>query len=180
MREIFGPSTGSDEGVADDANLDLEVSFESQEIPPAELVRLGIELSRLGNEQYRTIQLPLLNQVTVRGTVRIAKREQPNGVQIFWHLDPRFANSEMFGNTWTKMERNDLGKAMPTMPASYAGCGGYLAITEIDGERHQILVESRMILHEPKEWFSGSNFLRAKLPPALQENARSFRRRLAK
>jgi hypothetical protein len=35
-----------------------------------------------------------------------------------------------------------------------------------------------MLMHEPTQWFSGSNFIRSKLPLAIQEGARSFRRSL--
>jgi len=41
-----------------------------------------------------------------------------------------------------------------------------------------LLIESRMVLHELPEWFSASNFVRSKLPLAIQEGARNLRRRL--
>jgi hypothetical protein len=178
MKEIFGSSVEEKQTELVDTNQELEGTFDAPVVAAEVLQSLGIPSDLANSEQYRTVELPLLNQVKVRGTVRIEKREGPNWVQVLWLVDPRFSELEGYGGTWTKVERTDLGEAVATEPRPYSGCGGYLAITEVDPERQQLLIESRMILHEPVEWFAGSNFLRAKLPPALQENARSFRRRL--
>ncbi len=176
MREVFGPTSNSDASERD-ANDGNGSRPQTHEISPAVLEKLGIEDS-VAQEQYRHIELPLLNQVRVQGTVRIEKHEGRGWVWVVWQIDPRFAESDAYGATWTKLERTPLGEGVRTEPRPYSGCGGYMSITEIDAERKQLLIESRMILHEPVDWFAGSNFLRAKLPPALQENARDFRRRL--
>jgi len=178
MKEIFGSSVEEQRAEVVDTNAELEGALAAPAIADDVLQSLGITINHPDNEQYRTVELPFLNQVKVRGTVRIEKREGPNWVQVLWMVDPRFSESERYKATWTKMERTEVGEAVATEPRPYSGCGGYLAITELDPETQQLLIESRMILHEPVDWFAGSNFLRAKLPPALQENARSFRRRL--
>ncbi len=178
MKEIFGASVEEKRAGDVDTNAELEGAFNAPAVASDVLQSLGITINHPNTEQYRTVELPFLNQVKVRGTVRIEKREGPNWVQVLWMVDPRFSELEPYKATWTKVARTEVGEAMATEPRPYSGCGGYLAITELDPATQQLLIESRMILHEPVDWFAGSNFLRAKLPPALQENARSFRRRL--
>jgi hypothetical protein len=187
MRQIFGkPIQDSDANESEPQPGDA-----ARDVPIEELSRLGIELPDSENERYATMHLPLLNKITVRGTLRIAKREGDNWLQLYWYLDPRFAASEKYANTWTKILRNDVGMPIESEPHPYAGCGGYVCVAKIapssaealkpDASRTDpLLVESRMIMLEPSDWFAGSNALRSKLPLMLQENARDFRRHFAK
>ncbi len=148
----------------------------AQQIPAEELAKLGIEVADPAAERYSYVTLPLLNEVTVRGTLHVVQREGPGWIQIAWMMDPRFSKSQEFASSWTKVERDELGQKYETEPQPYSGCGGFLGITQLDAQQDQLLLESRMIMHEPTAWFSGSNYLRSKLPTALQENARKFRR----
>ena len=42
-----------------------------------------------------------------------------------------------------------------------------------------MFIECHMIFDEPRGWFGGANLLRSKLPLAVQEEVRNFRRRLS-
>ncbi|MEZ6136619.1 MAG: hypothetical protein R3C53_17115 [Pirellulaceae bacterium] len=184
MREIFGQASVDSGDERPDSSLtadnpDATTTPASRNVPLAELKRLGISPPS-EQERFAAIELPLLNRVTMRGTIQVQRNEGPGWVRLVWQIDPRFADSTDFGNTWTKFERNEVGMPIETEPKPYAGCGGYLQIIQIDAELQQLLVESRMVMYEPVDWFSGSNFLRSKLPTVLQENARSFRRGLTR
>lgn len=170
MERIFGRPGDSDDagGVA------------TQEVPGSVLARMGLDSSEGSPDSFAYVTLPLLNKVTVRGVIRMQRREGPKWFELAWQLEPRFARSGEFANTWTKIERNAVGKPIESAPVPYSGCAGFVSVHQIDDASHQLLIETRMVLYEPEEWFGGSNFLRSKLPISMQENARSFRRKLSK
>lgn len=66
----------------------------------------------------------------------------------------------------------------PSVNGEYQGLIGHLTMTRLGVDENQILVELRLLMREPSEWFAGSNFLRSKLPLVLQEMARDIRRSL--
>jgi hypothetical protein len=41
-----------------------------------------------------------------------------------------------------------------------------------------MFVEFHLVLSEPRDWFDGRNLFKAKLPLAMQDRVRSFRRAL--
>lgn len=177
MRGIFGESSGKNaDGEADDP------SKFGQEVPAEVLKEKGIVVDEQ-RESYALITLPLMKRVEVNGVVHIEKSEGHDWIQVVWHFDPRFsvkqdATKEDFVNTWIKFEKNSVGRNVKSLPRPYSGCGGYMTVHQLDADNNQLFVESRIIMHEPQEWFSGSQFLRSKLPLTLQENARQFRRKI--
>ncbi|MCA9180196.1 MAG: hypothetical protein KDA51_02055 [Planctomycetales bacterium] len=183
MEETFGPApidstrrdTESDRALEND-----EVRVVMRELPTVELARLGFTRQVQGDASFAYVELPLLNKVLVRGVIRIEKREREGAVELAWRLDPSFNSDEELASRWTRLERDAVGKLVEGDSFPYTGCGGWMGVYEINPEKKQLLVESQLLLREPKDWFAGSNFLRSKLPPALQENAQTFRRKLAK
>lgn len=182
MEATFGKSGG---------NADQEEAV-FEKLPVEALESRGLGSIDPEREGYAKMQITLLNKIIVRGVVHLQKREGPHWFQLFWELDPRFTNDPLaapsspppdkngLSNTWTKLVPNEVGKRLPSAPVPYRGLGGYMTVYETGRATDQLLVESRLVLYEPQEWFAGSNLLRSKLPLSLQESARSFRRRLAK
>ena len=172
MEATFGGSSG---GKGEPAVM--------RELTPAELADLGIGALDASQEGYVKMELKLLNKVVVRGVVHLEKREAEDWFQIYWDLDPklsaRTANKEL-ANTWVALTPNQVGVLEESSPLAYQGCGGYMCVYETGLGENQLLIESRMILHEPIEWFHGSYSLRSKLPTSLNESAKSFRRTLPK
>lgn len=169
MQQLFGaPGTNQDsEGVVAD-------ELESQQ-----LVDEGFSEQAASQDSFAYLELPLLNQVIVRGVIRIQKRERDGGIEFAWRLDEEFNSVEKYASRWTKLERNEVGELYEGETFPYTGFGGWLGAYELKpGESTPLLIESQMLLREPVEWFAGSNFLRSKLPLSLQENARSFRRKM--
>ena len=184
MEETFGPAP------IDSTTLDSEkrkaaasdaMRVVMRELSATELTQLGFAeqaaLTR-SNVSFAYIELPLLNKVLVRGVIRIEKRQPAGAVEFAWRLDPSFNADEKYASRWTRLERDEVGKMVEGGSFPYTACGGWMGVYEIDREEKQLLVESQLLLREPTEWFAGSNFLRSKLPLMLQENARSFRRKI--
>jgi hypothetical protein len=122
----------------------------------------------------------LLNRVIVRAVIRNQRWVTDDAVTVVWQIDPRFTGEPSHRNTWAPIERDDLGKKHEGEKHPYRGAGGYISIRQLPELDDACLVEARMVLHEPEDWFSGSNVLRSKLPIMMQESARSFRRKLMK
>ncbi len=169
MEQIFGRPNQSDnvKGVV------------TEELSPEVLRKLGFTEQAESGATYAYLELPLLNQIIVRGVICVEKRERTGAVEFFWRLDPSFNAVEKYASRWTKLERNSVGKLFEGESFAYSGCGGFMGVYELAPKTNQLLIESRLLIHEPTSWFAGSNFLRSKLPPMIQENARNFRRKLA-
>jgi hypothetical protein len=60
--------------------------------------------------------------------------------------------------------------------------GQYLKVTALvdadDKPNGKLFIEAHMVFHEPQGWFGGANLLGSKLPLAVQDNVREFRRLL--
>lgn len=173
MEQMFGRPAAT-------SQTDGSQAAVARELTDEELQQLGVMPDKEQGEAYAYLELPLLNRVIVRGVIHIQRRERPGAYEFAWQLEPAFADSEQFAGRWTELERNAVGRLVEGESHPYQGCGGFMGVYQLDEQQGQLLIESRMILHEPPEWFAGSNFLRSKLPLSMQENARSFRRKLAK
>jgi hypothetical protein len=177
MTSLFGTSSQEKE----------LLGFDPEELPTDILERAGIKKSDKDYVRYSTLRIPLMNRVVIEGTARIEKIEKDGHVIIVWQLDPKFtmdttqaesSGLAKYANRYQKVVRDELGKEVESPAVAYSGCGGYLSVSQTGLADQQLLIESRMAIHEPDEWFAGSNFLRSKFPVALQESAQSFRRKL--
>jgi hypothetical protein len=165
MKQMFGQEK---------AELDDETT-DSKEVTDQELSRLGI--NKGDNTSFVMVEIPLLEKVLARGVLQAQQSTARDILTIAIEADPRFSDR----NAWARIvgEKNATdGDWHP-----YQGAAGYLSISrlsETDGKGlgSACLIESRFVIHEPKQWFSGSNLLRSKLPLMLQESARSLRRKL--
>ncbi len=169
MQQLFGRPSSNQESAG----------VVTEELSSEELSRLGFAEPAASSDSFAYLELPLLNQVIVRGVIRIQKRQRAGAIEFAWRLDERFNSVEKYASRWTKLERNEVGKLFEGESFPYAGFGGWLGAYQLQvDEPSPLLIESQMLLREPTEWFAGSNFLRSKLPLSLQENARTFRRKL--
>lgn len=134
----------------------------------------------LDNDQvaYSRAEITLLDKIRVRGVIRTEKQSDQQGLTLAWQLEPAFDSDAELRATWSKIEKSNESEST-NEPQPYRGWGGYLRVAEVRASPGLVLVESHMLMHEPSGWFSGSNFIRSKLPIAIQEGARNFRRKLA-
>lgn len=182
MEEIFGAAPVNQAPAPEKSNAAATSDVGRvvmQEISQADLERLGLSEQAHSAASFAYIELPLLNKVLLRGVIRIEKRQREGALEFAWRFDPSFNSVEKYASRWTRLERDAVGKLIEGASLPYSGCGGWMGVYQIDVASKQLLVESQMLLREPTEWFAGSNFLRSKLPLTLQENARSFRRKIA-
>jgi hypothetical protein len=113
----------------------------------------------------------------VRGVVRAHRSRTSDALWLAWLLDPRFDTGEL-ANRWNPIEIDNLGKKELGAAHAYQGYGGYVKVTPLDEPADALFIEAHIVFHEPPAWFNTSNLLRSKMPLAIQENIRKFRRQL--
>jgi hypothetical protein len=150
-------------------------------LEPDELKERGIRLLNARNrkEQYSTMTLALLNRVQVDGVMRSVRTNSPHFILSATRMDDHFQNDKQYPNIWRHInvidEEEKLGSPQP-----YTGMAGYVLVTKLPEPAGALLVEMHFLLHDPPAWFGGRNLLRSKLPTVIQDNVRSFRRKLTK
>lgn len=150
-------------------------------LTPAELKKLDIHVLEKRNvkEQFATMNMRLLEKVQVEGVMRSVRTKMPAAVLSATRMDDRFRKDKEHPNTWRHiMPQADDEKLGPPHP--YTGMGGYVLITQLTEPKDALLIEMHFLLHEPPAWFGEYNLLRSKLPTVIQDNVRSFRRKVAK
>ncbi|KLU01335.1 putative signal peptide protein [Rhodopirellula islandica] len=173
LNSLLGVDPSADE--TEDAGAASQVS-------PEELAKLGIAPTA-ETESFGRISFPLLDRVMVEGVIHAETQRHIEGapgdfVTVAWHLDPRFENS------WSPIERDDLGKETTGDAKPYRGLGGLITATRLPAEiagtnSEATIVQARFVVHEPVDWFGGRNQLRSKLPLIIQDRVRDLRRKLA-
>jgi hypothetical protein len=170
MKQLFGEAQEMREAAG----------IQSHELASEKLDKLGIERDDLSS--FISVQQTLLERVLLRGVLHLQQTVNGDSIIVCWHLDPRFNNDDEINNAWAHVEKEIPADQIPAdnnAPAwrAFQGCGGYMRVDRLDELPGASLIEARMVLHEPSEWFHGSNRLRSKLPIMLQESARNFRRK---
>ncbi|MEO1528998.1 MAG: hypothetical protein AAFX06_26550 [Planctomycetota bacterium] len=132
---------------------------EAESLSETELSSRGID-DASGDVQYHPVNFKLLDKVKLEGVIRVESTSSAERQRLDFRVDERFENR------W-QTEQAD---------GEYRGFHGWLHTAQIEGG--VVFIEARLAFAEPTSWFRGSNFLRSKLPLALQESAREFRRRL--
>lgn len=182
MESLFGTPSNINQ-----QDHDEQIGFDPNPLPEELLTRVGIEKHDQDKVRYSGLRLPLMNRIVLLGSARIERMETESSILVAWQFDPQFAYSspdevdpgfEKFMNHYVKTQRDNLGREILSPPVPYSGCGGYVSVQSTGLQPRQMLFESRMVLHEPSEWFAGSNFLRSKFPAVLQESAQNFRRKI--
>jgi hypothetical protein len=146
-----------------------------------QLKERGIQLLKARNlkEQFSTLTMSLLEKVQVEGVTRSVRTNSPQFVLSAMRMHDRFQNDKQYPNIWRHIKvLEDEEKLGPTRP--YTGLAGYVLVTKVPEHEGALLVEMHFLLHEPHDWFGGPNLLRSKFPTVIQDNVRSFRRKLNK
>lgn len=162
---------------SDAGDVQAEEFFAAQ-ATKGQLAGWGIR-DRRDDTTYHQIRIPLLNRVVLEGWLQAQVIAGEDSILIAWLLDPRFTLTETTstGNRWSPITQPDDAKSDDAATFPYQGLAGYIHVTRLDQPAGACLVEARIAVHEPTEWFRGSNLLRSKLPLMIQESVRKFRRR---
>ena len=131
-------------------------------------------------ESYVAIDVPILDRVRLSGVGRGIRQKSDDSILGAWTLDERFADDKTSPNRWRAIERDQRGNTTLGPPTPYSGLGGYIKATRLHEPAGALLVECHVAFDEPRDWFDGKNLLRSKLPLVVQENVRTFRRKVAK
>lgn len=168
MKQMFGEEQSEAQKPDEEAK-----EMESQEVTDADLAKL--EITPDDQTSFASVGFPLLDKVQLRGVLQLQQAVENDTIVLTMAVDPRFQDR----NAWSPLSDGQR----PTDWRPYQGAAGYLSVTRLNesdgkGLSAACLLESRFVIYEPVDWFSGSNLLRSKLPLMLQESARSLRRKL--
>ena len=133
-------------------------------------------------ETYSAFSAPILEKVQLSGVNRQMVTPSDGSIVAAQELAPQFANDARYPNQWRSIQRTPTGRIALGEPHAYSGNGQYVKVTSLVDAAGKptgaLLVEAHMVFDEPQGWFGGANLLRSKLPLAVQENVREFRRLL--
>jgi len=130
-------------------------------------------------ERFVLVESSIMNRVYVRGIGHAQRSRTPESLLIAWELDTRFNSDKELAARWQPIEATPLGERRRGNARLYQGVGGYAKITPLAEPEGAMLFEVHSVLHEPEDWFQGSNFLRAKAPLIVREQVDKLRRKLA-
>ncbi|HVU87960.1 MAG TPA: hypothetical protein VHD36_11615 [Pirellulales bacterium] len=175
--DLFGQLAGAQEsGRADDADS-MARALTSEELQSRGLKPVK---NARREESYVRFDLPILNRVQLRGVGFAVREKRAHSVIAALVLDDHFRDDKQFPNSWSPLARDPQGKLTVEAAKPYSGLGGYMKMTELAEPAGALFVECHIAFDEPEAWFHGKNFLRSKLPLVVQDNVRTFRRKLSK
>lgn len=147
-------------------------------VPDPQLTKRGLKTvnppDHRASLNYYRFQVPVLDRVLVEGVARTQTKASEESHLASVTLEAAFDGDETFANRWRP------AKTDGAEPIAYSGYGAYAKATRLKGFPDAILIECHGIVHEPEGWFGGANLLGSKLPIAIQNSVRSFRRTLGK
>lgn len=147
-----------------DAKTLSESDLRQRGIDPIELTETTVA--------FYPFTAPIIDRVEVAGVLRTTLVHDDGSVTGSISLDDRFAADRDYPNQWRSLREPD------DPPRVYAGLGGYARATELKSVDGGMLIEVHGVMHEPEDWFGGANLLGSKLPLAVQDAVRDFRRAL--
>ncbi len=157
---------------------DADEAGSGEQLSAAELSARGIKPpSGQGDDDavaYHHFSVPVLKRVIVEGVVRGFSSSTAESHLAGVTLEDAFRDDPKYPNRWRHSDE-EASEAVP-----YAGYAGYAKATQLIGYDNAILIECHAVVHEPHAWFNGANLLSSKMPIAVQDTVRRFRRALAK
>jgi hypothetical protein len=139
-----------------------------------DLKKRNIDLVDEKHEGFGLIEFDFLELVRLRATGRAYWSKTDESAVIGAEIDPRFKDDKDFPNQWQSLSKQGgTQKAGPAM--SWGGGAIYLKVTKLREPAGAIFIEQHIIFAEPIGWFNGENYLRSKLPFAVQKQTRNIR-----
>jgi hypothetical protein len=175
-QDLFGALAGAQDASGDDSDHTTARALTAAELQARDLAP---EKTAEREESYLLVNVPILNRVQLRGVGFAVREKRPESIVAGIKLDERFNKGQEFSNTWSPLLRDKSGKLTEGAAKPYSGLGGYMKITQLQQPAGALFVECHIAFAEPEAWFDGKNLLRSKLPLVVQDNVRSFRRKLA-
>lgn len=176
-KNLFGELAGAQESRAGQAP-----SASVRALTGGELRARGLARRQSADfeEAYVLVDVPILDRVQLRGVGFGQREKRARSVVAAMVLDERFRDDPDFPNCWRPITRDEQGRTATGTATPHSGLGGYIKITPLQEPEGALFVECHVAFDEPEAWFGGKNLLRSKLPLVIQDNVRTFRRKLAK
>lgn len=146
-------------------------------LKPDELAQRGLKTADgpALKERYSYSTAALFDRVLLSATRRVVVTRQGESVLVAAVVDPRFAKDATHPNQWRPITVDDRGDFTLGEPRPYAASGSYSKITRLKEPAGALFIEHHQLFAEPAGWFGGKNFLRSKLPMAVQDTVRKLR-----
>ena len=151
-------------------------------LTPADLAKRQVRLDAPPGVDERFVfgTVNLFDRVLVSATQRGMLTRRPQTVVVAEMIDARFTKDAEYPNQWQSATIGGDGKVALGEPQPYAAAGSYGKATSLANPPGALLFEFHLVYEEPRRWFGGANLMGSKLPLAVQDQVRNFRRRLAK
>lgn len=158
-----------------------ESNGEIHTLQPEELAARGIVLDGqlASRTHYWHGSSTLLDRVLLSVTTWTLSSDTPSSTVLAGLVDPRFADDAEFRNRWQSVELIPGGQKLG-QPQPYHASVFYWKATQLQEPAGAILVEYHSLFEQPADWFGGHDLLRSKLPMVVQDEVRTFRRKLKK
>lgn len=146
-----------------------------------QLARRGVRLqARPGLEdRYGFARAVLFEKVQLSSTRHAMVTRRGGIVLMAEKIDPRFTNDPDYPNQWRSVTIGEDGKVVLSTPQEYVHAGSYGLAVPLAEPAGAIFFEFHMVYEEPHAWFGGTGLVSSKLSLAVQDNLRTFRRRLS-
>lgn len=141
----------------------------------ADLEKRKIAAPDKKREGIGLVEFDFLEKVRLKLTGHAGWSKTAESIVAAAEVDPRFRGDAEFPNQWQSLSKEG-GQPKVGPAVAYGGAGMYLRITRLHAPAGAIFVEQHIVFAEPTGWFDGANFLRSKLPAAVQINVRNMRR----
>jgi len=143
---------------------------------------LSVKSSPELEESFVRFSIPIIEKVQLSGINREMTVYEDSSIVAAQIMDERFAKDPKYPNQWQPIVRNPGGQYVLGEAQPYSGNGQYVKVTQLVDAAGKptgaLFIEAHMVFDEPRGWFGGANLLRSKLPMAVQDNVRDFRRLL--
>ncbi len=117
----------------------------------------------------------MLDRIQVQTTNRVEVSRSDRSLAVASETDRRFDAEGPHTNAWQALDRKGVVSGRPT---PYSGSISYARCTRLASSPDTLVVESRLAVYEPNDWFQGAAILRSKFSLIAQDQIRRVRREI--
>ncbi len=126
-------------------------------------------------ERYLFTATALFDRVLLQTTRHVVVSRSEESLVLAAALAPAFHEDKQYPNQWQSIQVDEQGRFTLGPAQAYVASASYTKVTRLHQPAGALFIEHHHLFAEPQEWFGGKNFLRSKLPLAVQEAVRKLR-----
>ena len=130
-------------------------------------------------ERFVYTTFSLFERVEISATRRAVLSKGKDFILAAGRVDPRFDKDPDYPNQWRPLLRDARAEIKPGPAHPFSHAGGYAKITRLREPEGAVFIECHLVYEEDYGWFDGANLVKQKIPVMVQEQVRTFRRKLA-